>query len=78
MKSNKTNPPFGTVVKVEMSGNRYNAFDKDGNKLTSHIGTGTRKRRITLEWPWNAGKVKVVEYIGGKYQWRNLVSHLIY
>ena len=44
MKSNKTNPPFGTIVKVEMSGNRYNAFDNDGNKLTSHIGTGTRKK----------------------------------
>ncbi len=26
-----------------MSGNRYNAFDSDGNKLTSHIRTGTRK-----------------------------------
>jgi len=31
------------VVKIEMSGNRYNAFDSDGNKLTSEIGTGTRK-----------------------------------
>ncbi len=43
MKSNKTTPPFGTVVKVEMSGNRYNAFDNDGNKWTSFIGTDTRK-----------------------------------
>ncbi len=31
------------VVKIEMSGNRYNAFDSDGNKWTSEIGTGTRK-----------------------------------
>jgi nitric oxide reductase NorQ protein len=31
------------VVKIEMSGNRYNAFDSDGNKYTSEIGTGTRK-----------------------------------
>ena len=31
------------VVKVEMSGNRFNAWDKDGKKWTSHIGTGTRK-----------------------------------
>ena len=31
------------VVKIEMSGNRYNAFDTDGNKYTSEIGTGTRK-----------------------------------
>jgi len=33
-----------TIVKMEMSGNRYNAFDSDGNKFTSEIGTGTRKR----------------------------------
>ena len=31
------------VVKIEMSGNRYNAYDVDGNKLTSEIGTGTRR-----------------------------------
>ena len=31
------------VVKIEMSGNRYNAFDSDGNKYTSEIGTATRK-----------------------------------
>ena len=31
------------VVKIEMSGNRYNAFDSDGNKYTSEIGTSTRK-----------------------------------
>ena len=31
------------VVKMEMSGNRYNAFDSDGNKYTSEIGTSTRK-----------------------------------
>jgi len=36
-------PTVGTIVKIEMSGNRYNAFDSDGNKLTSHIRTGTRK-----------------------------------
>jgi len=32
-----------TVVKIEMSGNRYNAWDFDGNKLTSEISTSTRK-----------------------------------
>ena len=31
------------VVKIEMSGNRYNAYDSVGNKLTSEIGTGTRR-----------------------------------
>ena len=39
----KKSPKIGTVVKIEMSGNRYNAFDSDGNKLTSFIRTGTRK-----------------------------------
>ncbi len=32
------------VVKIEMSGNRYNAWSADGTKYTSDIGTGTRKR----------------------------------
>ena len=32
-----------TIVKIEMSGNRYNAWDSDGNKLTSEISTSTRK-----------------------------------
>ena len=31
------------IVKIEMSGNRYNAWDRDGNKLTSLISTSTRK-----------------------------------
>jgi len=32
------------VVKVEKSGNRYNAWDSDGKKWTSEITTGTRKK----------------------------------
>ncbi len=32
------------VVKIKMSGNRYNAFDFDGNKYTSEISTSTRKK----------------------------------
>ena len=32
------------IVKIEKSGNRYNAFDKDGNKFTSDITTGGRKK----------------------------------
>jgi hypothetical protein len=31
------------VVKIEMSGNRYNAWDIGGNKLTSEISTSTRR-----------------------------------
>ncbi len=34
----------GTVVKVVKSGNRFNAFDAQGNKFTSYIGTGSRKK----------------------------------
>ena len=41
--SKRVPPKIGTVVKIEMSGNRYNAVDSDGNKLTSYIRTGTRK-----------------------------------
>ena len=37
-------PTVGTVVKVVKSGNRYNAVDSDGNKYTSAIRTGTRKK----------------------------------
>jgi MoxR-like ATPase len=40
---NKT-PKVGTVVKIVKNGNRFNAVDKDGNKLTSNIRTGTRKK----------------------------------
>ena len=36
-------PTVGTVVQVVKSGNRFNAWDSDGNKLTSFIRTGTRK-----------------------------------
>ena len=32
------------VVKIEKSGNRFNAFDKDGVKYTSDISTSTRKK----------------------------------
>ena len=32
------------IVKIEKSGNRFNAWEADGNKHTSVIGTGTRKR----------------------------------
>ena len=41
--SKRVPPKIGTVVKIEMSGNRYNAIDSKGNKLTSYIRAGTRK-----------------------------------
>ena len=35
------------IVKIEKSGNRFNAFDKDGVKYTSDISTSTRKKAYT-------------------------------
>ena len=74
----KKSPKIGTVVKIEMSGNRYNAFDSDGNKLTSFIRTSTRKSA------YNAGKA--LECRGGKagriYWWKvdmdkfGVISHI--
>ena len=32
------------IVKIEKSGNRFNAWDKDGNKFTSDITIGARKK----------------------------------
>ena len=40
---NKGTLKVGTIVEIVKSGNRFNAWDKDGNKLTSHIRTGTRR-----------------------------------
>lgn len=37
------------IVKIEKSGNRFNAWDANGVKWTSHIGTGTRKRAYEQE-----------------------------
>ena len=44
VKSNqKGNQMNSVVVRIEKSGNRYNAWSSDGTKYTSEIGTGTRK-----------------------------------
>ena len=52
------------VVKIEMSGNRYNAWDIDGNKLTSDISTSTRKSAF------NAGMaLEKREGKGGRTYW---------
>ena len=42
-KKRKKNNMNKIIVKMEKSGNRYNAYDSDGNKYTSVIGTSTRK-----------------------------------
>ncbi len=52
------------VVKVEKSGNRFNAWDSDGKKWTSEIGTSTRKKA------YNAGMaLEKREGKGGRTYW---------
>ena len=41
MKGNVMN---NIVVRIEKSGNRFNAWDADGNKYTSQISIGARKK----------------------------------
>ena len=54
------------VVKIEKTGNRFNAYDSDGNKYTSEIGTGTRKgaylKGMALE--------KRINKVGNPYWWK--------
>ena len=54
-----------TIVKVVKSGNRYNAFDKDGVKYTGDITTGARKKAF------NNGMAleRRINKSGGKYWW---------
>ena len=60
----KSKPKIGTIVQVVKSGNRFNAWDNDGNKLTSHIGTSTRKSAF------NAGMaLECREGKGGRIYW---------
>ena len=52
------------VVKIEKSGNRFNAWDSDGKKWTSEIGTSTRKKAF------NAGAaLEKREGKGGRTYW---------
>jgi len=53
------------VVKIEKSGNRFNAWDTDGVKRTSEITTGARRR--AHEGGYLLGKF---EMKNGKFQWR--------
>ena len=52
------------VVKIEKSGNRFNAWDSEGKKWTSDIGTSTRKKAF------NAGMaLEKREGKGGRTYW---------
>ena len=60
--NNKKTPDV--VVIIEKSGNRYNAFDSDGNKRTSEITTGARKRAFEGDYPLGRFTNK-----SGKFYW---------
>jgi nitric oxide reductase NorQ protein len=53
------------VVKIEKSGNRFNAWDINGNKFTSEIGTGTRKKAYT-----NDNALEKRYYKDGRPYWK--------
>ena len=55
------------IARVEMSGNRYNAYDQNGNKITHMIRTGARKRAFAagLALERNVGKT-------GKTFWKKV------
>ena len=47
------------IVEVVKSGNRFNAFDSDGNKYTSEITTGVRKKAFNNGMDsWTVGSIK--------------------
>jgi MoxR-like ATPase len=64
MSSKTKSPSVGTVVKVVKNGNRYNAVDVDGNKYTSYIRTGTRKKAFTA-----GSALECREGKGGRIYW---------
>ena len=53
------------VVKIEKSGNRYNAWDSDGVKRTSEITTGARKKAFNGDYLLGRFTNKA-----GKFYWR--------
>ncbi len=58
-------PPVGTIVKIEKSGNRYNAFDSHGNKWTHAIITSTRKSTFLKN-----SALELREKKGRQYWWK--------
>ena len=55
------------IVKIVKSGNRYNAWDADGNKWTTEIGNGTRKQAYRNDMALQRFVNK-----NGDYQWRRV------
>ena len=60
------------IVEVIKSGNRFNAFDMDGNKHTSNITTGARKKAFEGEYPLGRFTNK-----NGKHYWKQIDPSLI-
>ena len=58
-------PKKGTVVEVVKSGNRFNAWDKDGNKWTHAVITSTRKKAYN-----NKTALELREKNGRTYWWQ--------
>ena len=52
------------IVKIEKSGNRFNAWDSDGKKWTSEIGTSTRKSAFNASMALERREGK-----GGRIYW---------
>jgi len=55
------------IVEVVKSGNRYNAFDSDGNKYTSQITTGARKKAFHCDYLLGRFTNK-----SGNYYWKKV------
>jgi len=65
----KLKPTPTDICRVEKSGNRYNAWDTNGNKRTSEITTGARKRAFE-------GNYLLGRFVGstGKVAWRKVAG----
>ena len=61
----KGNVMNNIVVRVEKSGNRFNAFDANGVKYTSQITTGARKKLSITIWLWNKESTSLVRLLVG-------------
>ena len=68
----KLKPTPTDIVKIEKSGNRYNAWDTDGTKRTSEITTGARKRAFE-------GGYLLGRFVGstGKIAWRKVDADVV-
>ena len=63
----KQNLTPDVVVKIEKSGNRYNAWDTDGNKRTSEITIGARRKAHEGDYLLGRFTNK-----SGNYYWRKI------